>query len=190
MWRLWPIDEPELVGEDEPVIEHTANIEVHALVPVGDESASDTDELAPDHEPSEDGVEVQIDDQEDTVDLREATSVGDDVTGNRSGHPVAEDGAADGRAFLEPLPREDDADPQLDIRDEDQDGIRVDLNVAGADELIVLPGIGPSLAAMIVTFRQHAGGFGSVEDLTAIAGIGPKTLARLRDRVVVDQGTD
>jgi competence ComEA-like helix-hairpin-helix protein len=192
MWRLWPIDEPELVGEDEPVIDHTANVEVHALVSVGEESASDTDDLAPDHEPYPDGVEVQIDDQDDTVDLREATSVGDDVTGNRSGHPVAEETAADGRALLEPRPREDDGELQLDIRDEDEhvDGIRVDLNVADADELIVLPGIGPSLAAMIVTFRQHAGGFESVEDLTAIAGIGPKTLARLGDRVVVDHGTD
>lgn len=59
------------------------------------------------------------------------------------------------------------------------------LNGAHADELQMLPGIGPALASRIVEERERRGGFQSVEDLLEVRGIGPATLERLRDRVVV-----
>jgi len=43
-----------------------------------------------------------------------------------------------------------------------------------------LPGIGPSLAARIVSDRAANGPFGSVDGLARVRGIGPKTVERLR----------
>lgn len=59
----------------------------------------------------------------------------------------------------------------------------LDLNRATALELEKLPGIGPTLAARIVSWRETHGPFKSVDDLLAIPGIGPKTVENLRDKV-------
>ncbi|HEX7135944.1 MAG TPA: ComEA family DNA-binding protein, partial [Iamia sp.] len=48
----------------------------------------------------------------------------------------------------------------------------IDLNTATEAELEELPGVGPSIAAAIVAFRQENGGFTSVEDLLDVRGIG------------------
>lgn len=56
----------------------------------------------------------------------------------------------------------------------------LDLNEAGAAELEALPGLGPVRAAAIVTYRTRHGPFAAVEDLTAVPGIGPTLLKRLR----------
>ncbi|MGB9757785.1 MAG: ComEA family DNA-binding protein [Candidatus Bipolaricaulaceae bacterium] len=61
----------------------------------------------------------------------------------------------------------------------------LDLNRATAAELEKLPGIGPTLAARIVAWRETHGPFRTVEDLLAVPGIGPKTLENLRDKVTV-----
>ncbi len=61
----------------------------------------------------------------------------------------------------------------------------LDLNRATAVELEKLPGIGPTLAARIVAWREAHGPFQSVEDLLLVPGIGPKTLEGLRDKVTV-----
>lgn len=59
----------------------------------------------------------------------------------------------------------------------------VDVNRADVDELQVLPGVGPSLAAAIVRHRDRMGAFATVEDLLLVPGIGPSTLAGFLDRV-------
>jgi competence protein ComEA len=61
----------------------------------------------------------------------------------------------------------------------------IDLNRAGPAELEALPGIGPAIAAAIVTWRDDNGGFATVDDLLEVPGIGPAKLAALRDRVSV-----
>jgi competence ComEA-like helix-hairpin-helix protein len=63
----------------------------------------------------------------------------------------------------------------------------LDLNHASADELESLPGVGPALAARILTARQERM-FLSIEDLERVPGIGPETLQRLRHHVRVGQG--
>lgn len=57
----------------------------------------------------------------------------------------------------------------------------IDVNVADAAELESLPGIGPSLAAAIVRHRETHGPFATLDDLIAVAGIGPAKLEGLRD---------
>jgi competence protein ComEA len=63
-------------------------------------------------------------------------------------------------------------------------GMPLDLNVAGVETLVILPGIGPTRAEAIVQYRQ-AEPFRTVEDLLHVHGIGPKTLEKLRPFVHV-----
>jgi competence protein ComEA len=63
----------------------------------------------------------------------------------------------------------------------------VDLNAAGAGDLEAVPGIGKSLAARIVAFREKNGAFKSVDDLLKVQGIGEKSLERLRPFLTVSK---
>jgi competence protein ComEA len=61
----------------------------------------------------------------------------------------------------------------------------IDLNDATAEELEALPGVGPSIAAAIVEYRERNGPYGSVDDLLDVPGIGPARLDQLRPLVTV-----
>lgn len=61
---------------------------------------------------------------------------------------------------------------------------QVDLNSAGLEELVLLEGIGELTAEKIILDRESNGPFLTEDDLQRVKGIGPKTMARLRDRVV------
>lgn len=65
-------------------------------------------------------------------------------------------------------------------------GEPLDLNRATAEELEILPGIGPSLAERIVHYRQNTGGFKKVEELLKVPGIGPKKLAGMKSKIEID----
>lgn len=65
----------------------------------------------------------------------------------------------------------------------------VDVNVAGAEELALLPGIGPSIAVRIVTDRGERGPFASVDELRRVKGIGSATLERVRPFATAGQST-
>ena len=60
----------------------------------------------------------------------------------------------------------------------------VDINRASVVELQKLPRIGPQTAKRIVEHRAKYGSFSSLDDLTAIRGIGAKTVERLRPMAV------
>jgi competence protein ComEA len=66
-----------------------------------------------------------------------------------------------------------------------RDSQRLDLNRAGVGDLLLLPGVGPKLAARILEERDRRAGFASVEQLAAVKGVGPKKLAQLRELVAV-----
>jgi len=59
----------------------------------------------------------------------------------------------------------------------------VNVNTASAEQLTVLPGIGPVLAGRIVDFRTSHGPYSDLADLSQVSGIGPKLTASLEDRV-------
>lgn len=62
----------------------------------------------------------------------------------------------------------------------------LDLNTATAPQLEALPLLGPALAGRIVAYRKRHGSFPAVDSLIRVPGIGPATLARIRDRLRVE----
>jgi competence protein ComEA len=68
-------------------------------------------------------------------------------------------------------------------------GYRVDINHAPRAELLQLPGIGGSLAERIEAYRRERGGFGSVDNLRDVHGVGPATFEQIRPWVRVEHAT-
>lgn len=59
----------------------------------------------------------------------------------------------------------------------------VSLTSATLEQLDALDGIGPATAQAILDQREERGGFGTVEELAQVPGVGPKRMATLRDQV-------
>jgi competence protein ComEA len=65
------------------------------------------------------------------------------------------------------------------------DGV-VNLNTASAEDLSLLPGVGPARARAIIELRQQRGGFKRVEDLLEVKGIGESSLAKLKPYLAIE----
>ncbi len=61
----------------------------------------------------------------------------------------------------------------------------VNINKASVAELDKLPGIGPTYANAIVTYRNANGGFKNAVDITKVKGIGAKTYDKLKSLITV-----
>ena len=61
----------------------------------------------------------------------------------------------------------------------------VNLNTASRDELVAVPGIGPTKAQAIVDHRSAKGPFKSVDDLKEVKGFRGKLVERLRPELTV-----
>lgn len=57
---------------------------------------------------------------------------------------------------------------------------KVDINMADADLLATVPGIGQKTADAIIQYRNDNGKFASVDDLLNIKGIGEKKLEKMK----------
>jgi competence ComEA-like helix-hairpin-helix protein len=62
----------------------------------------------------------------------------------------------------------------------------VELNTANIESLVELPGIGPSMAEKIITYRVEIGGFSYIEQLMEIPGIGEAKVNGLIPYVSID----
>ncbi len=70
-------------------------------------------------------------------------------------------------------------------------GLQLDPNCCTAAELQLLPRIGPALADRIVVFRTESEtGFRSPADLSAVTGIGPRTVERIAPYLRFDELSD
>ena len=62
----------------------------------------------------------------------------------------------------------------------------VNINKADVQSLTTLPGVGPSKAAAIITYREESGGFKVKEDLLKVTGIGQKTFEKIEPHIKVN----
>ncbi|HEY7563396.1 MAG TPA: ComEA family DNA-binding protein [Acidimicrobiia bacterium] len=121
------------------------------------------------------------------VELEEGARVADAVVaaggllpGARADNLNLAQPVSDGEQVMVPGP----SSPSTGIEPIADDG-RVHLNRATASDLEALPGVGPVLAARIVTFREENGPFETIEDLLEVPGIGEAKLSGFRDLLVV-----
>ena len=75
------------------------------------------------------------------------------------------------------------ADPKTDLKEKDP--IKIELNSASVEELVLLPGIGPKKAGAIIKLRERRP-FRRVTQLLRVRGIGRKTLERLRSHIYIE----
>ena len=58
--------------------------------------------------------------------------------------------------------------------------VKLDINLATVDELIIIPGIGEATAKNIIAYRTKVGRFYRMEDLLNVKGIGLKQLDEIK----------
>lgn len=63
---------------------------------------------------------------------------------------------------------------------------KININTATEEELDSLPGIGPSTAAKIVSFRENSGKFKKIEDIMNVPGIGESKFRDIKDFITVN----
>lgn len=62
---------------------------------------------------------------------------------------------------------------------------KININMATADELTTITGIGPSTAKKIIDYRLKNKSFTSTKDIMKIKGIGVKTYEKIKDEICV-----
>lgn len=66
---------------------------------------------------------------------------------------------------------------------------KVNINTASAEQLSMLPRVGPAVAGRIVEFREQNGSFKQVADLMLVRGIGEKTFELIEPYVAISGET-
>ncbi len=61
----------------------------------------------------------------------------------------------------------------------------ININTATLAELESLPGIGPTTAQNIITYRTQHGAFATIQDIMRVPGIGPATFDQIQDLITV-----
>ena len=70
------------------------------------------------------------------------------------------------------------------LTDENLNGFPViNINTADADELMLVPGIGETLALRIIEYRNIYGSFSDLSELTHIKGVGDKNFEKIKDYI-------
>jgi competence protein ComEA len=62
---------------------------------------------------------------------------------------------------------------------------KIDINTASLEEIEQLQGIGPTKAAAIIAYREEHGPFRKIEDLLNVAGIGEKSLEKMKEQIII-----
>ena len=92
---------------------------------------------------------------------------------------------ADGQKVMVPRKAQPEAQPAAGQVTAQPASTLVNLNTATPEQLDALPGVGPTMAAKIIEYRQKNGPFTTVDELDDVSGIGPSKLEALRDLVTI-----
>ncbi len=65
----------------------------------------------------------------------------------------------------------------------------ININTATQAQLEMLDGVGPATATAIIEYREQAGSFKTVGEVTNVKGIGDKKLAKFVDQIIVEEPT-
>lgn len=79
----------------------------------------------------------------------------------------------------------DGIEPFLNSPQENEESSQVNINKAGAEGLMTLPGIGRSKAESIIKYRETNGPFEAVEDIMKIEGIKAGVFEKIKDNITV-----
>ncbi len=66
-----------------------------------------------------------------------------------------------------------------------ENGGKININTAGKEELMALPGVGDSRASAIISYREEHGGFHDITDIMNVSGIKQAAFDRIKDRITV-----
>lgn len=73
----------------------------------------------------------------------------------------------------------------LDSAAETLSNLQVNINTAGTEELMTLPGIGQVRAAAIIEYREREGEFEKIEDIMNVKGIGTGIFSKINSLICV-----
>ena len=62
---------------------------------------------------------------------------------------------------------------------------KININTASENELLNLPGVGPSTASKIISYREQNGEFEKIEDIMNVSGIGESKFNQMKDFITV-----
>lgn len=63
---------------------------------------------------------------------------------------------------------------------------KININKAAQTEIEILPGIGPSTALKIITYRNEHGKFKNIEDIKNVSGIGDSKFENIKEYICVE----
>ena len=76
--------------------------------------------------------------------------------------------------------------PERPVTEQRAPLVQIELNKADAQDLLVLPGVGPVLSQRIVRFREALGGFHDIDDLYDVFGLDSSVVDDAKSWVTVD----
>ena len=63
---------------------------------------------------------------------------------------------------------------------------KININEAGAEDLMKLKGVGKTLAAAITEYRYKKGSFASIDDIKNVKGVGVALFEKIKDKITVE----